>query len=138
MTDFHGSKIIAIPGKDRARTMIFPKTISDALELNWDAQAKPIKRDDVLTSCTSMMDVRLPGGRRSLWVTDGRTCHGPEVREVWRRFRRTFHAEITQRPRKAVGPSQEGSRVMLRHSTSLGESAFHERDLEGQADRALN
>lgn len=76
--EFHGAQLVAIPGADRATTMVFAKPMTDGAGLQWAAQLRRMKRDDVLRTCMSKMDTQIPGDTqvREHWlIPQNRVAH---------------------------------------------------------------
>lgn len=59
MVPFHGHMLLTIKDGDTVRVAMKP--ICEAIGLQWEAQLKRIKRDDVLGTCMSIMDIQVPG-----------------------------------------------------------------------------
>lgn len=59
LVPFHGHQLLTVKDGDTIRVAMKP--ICEAIGLQWEAQLKRIKRDDVLGTCMSMMDIQLPG-----------------------------------------------------------------------------
>lgn len=59
LVPFHGHQMLTIKDGDTIRVAMKP--ICEGIGLQWEAQLKRIKRDEVLGTCMSMMDIQLPG-----------------------------------------------------------------------------
>ncbi|MBF0339120.1 MAG: phage antirepressor N-terminal domain-containing protein [Nitrospirae bacterium] len=56
---FHGDTLVAIKQNDTVYVAMKP--ICESLGLNWDGQRQLLQRDDVLSTCTVMITVQMPG-----------------------------------------------------------------------------
>lgn len=105
LVPFHGHMLLTIKDGDTVRVAMKP--ICEAIGLQWEAQLKRIKRDDVLGTCMSMMDIQVPGDgqRREIatlpldfingWlfgVDSGRAK--PEIRERLIEYKRECFAAL--------------------------------------------
>lgn len=65
---FNDQSLTVITGKNGERYVAM-KPICENIGLDWDAQRQRIKRDEVLSTCTVMMTVQMPGDGQSREIT---------------------------------------------------------------------
>ncbi|MGO3868944.1 MAG: phage antirepressor N-terminal domain-containing protein [Alcaligenes sp.] len=61
--DFHGHPLTVITAADGQR-LVAMRSICDAIGVQWEAQLKRIKRDPVLSTCVSIMDIQVFGDQQ--------------------------------------------------------------------------
>lgn len=58
---FHGASLCVIAGDTPETTLVAMKPVVDGMSLEWEPQRKRIARHPVLQTCTSIMEVQMPG-----------------------------------------------------------------------------
>jgi len=129
LVPFHGHTLLTIKDGDIIRVAM--KSISEGVGLQWEAQLKRIKRDEVLSACMSIMDIPSVRGAQETVTLPIEYINGwlfgvdisrtkPEIRERLIEYKRECYTALAAYWQQGVATNPRARAATIPQLLSIG------------------